>query len=226
MSAATTEGRLVGSGLPALPQVNLLPPETAERRRFRQIQYGLGGGLLATVAVVFLLFVLASNSVGDAQKQVDASQSRNTQLQTESAKYADVTAVYAKAAAAQAMLTQAMGQEVRYSQLLNDLSLSVPDKVWVKNVAFAQAAPAAAAGAAVPAGDPGLGTLTVTGVGFSHDDVAVWLDSLATQKNYSNPDFSSSTEALLGSRKVVNFTSTATVTSRALSGRYTSPAGG
>ncbi len=226
MSAATTEARLVGSGLPTLPQVNLLPPEIAERLRFRQIQYGLGGGLLAAVAVVFLLFVLASNSVGGAQKQVDASQSRNTQLQSESAKYADVTAVYAKAAAAQAMLTQAMGQEVRYSQLLNDLSLSVPDKVWVKNLAFLQAQPTPVAGAAVPVGDPGLGTVTVTGVGFSHDDVAVWLDSLATQKNYANPDFSSSTEALIGSRKVVNFTSTATITSRALSGRYTSPAGG
>ncbi len=68
--------------------------------------------------------------------------------------------------------------------------------------------------------------MTFTGVGFAHDDVAVWLESLAKQKGYANPYFANSTEALIGTRKVVNFTSTTTLTSAALSGRYTAPAGG
>ena len=38
-------------------------------------------------------------------------------------------------------------------------------------------------------------------VGFKHDDVAVWLESLAKQKGYVNPYFSSSTEALIGTRQ-------------------------
>ena len=81
----------------------------------------------------------------------------------------------------------------------------------------------AAAGTAAPAG---IGTFTATGIGFSHDDVAVWLESIAGQKTYTNPYFSNSTEALLGTRKVVNFTSTASITSAALSNIYTKPAGG
>ena len=205
-----------------LPRVNLLPPEIAIRRTFRQVQFGLGGAVLAAVGLVALLYVGATGAVSDAQTELDTSTATASQLQAEKAKYADVTAVYARAAAAQAMLTQAMGEEVRWSRFMNDLSLTVPDNVWVKNVAFTQAAAPAAAGST----EPGIGTVTFTGVGFAHDDVAVWLEALAKQKGYANPYFANSTEALLGSRKTVNFTSTATLTSAALSGRYTAPAGG
>ena len=65
-----------------------------------------------------------------------------------------------------------------------------------------------------------------TKVQFAHDDVAAWLESLAKEKGYTNPYFSSSTKAAIGSRPVVNFTSTVTVTKDAYSGRYSKPAGG
>ena len=212
----------VGTGLVALPKVNLLPPEIAEAARFRKVQAGLAGGVLAAVGVVALLYVGASSSLSEANTELAAAQATGTQLQAETAKYADVTAVYAQAAAAEAMLTQAMGEEVRYSQFLNDLSLTVPENVWVKNVTFAQAAVPPALGST----EPGIGTATFSGIGFKHDDVAVWLESLAKQQGYANPYFSNSTEALIGTRKTVNFTSTVTLTSDALSKRYTAPAGG
>ncbi len=221
---------VVGFQTVVLPRVNLLPPEITERIVVRRIQTGLGGAVLAAVGLVALLYVGATGAVSDAQTDLDTKTAEGQSLQTQSAKYADVTATYARAAAAQAMLTQAMGEEVRWSRYMNDLSLTVPDNVWVKNVSFTQAggaaAPAPAAGTALPGTEPGIGTVTFTGVGFSHDDVAVWLESLAKQKGYANPYFANSTEALLGSRKVVNFTSTTTLTSAALSGRYTAPAGG
>lgn len=215
-----------GTGLPALPRVNLLPPEIAETVRFRRIQLGLGGGLLAAVGVVALLYVGASGAVADASAEVETADVQNTALRAETAKFADVQAVYARAAAAEAMLTTAMGEEVRYSQYLNDLSLTVPENVWVKNVSFVQGPAVAAAGAAVGTPVPGIGTVTFTGVGFKQDDVAVWLDSLAKQKGYANPYFASSTKALLGNRSTVNFTSTVTMTDAALSRRYTTPQGG
>ncbi|MCA1712960.1 MAG: PilN domain-containing protein [Actinobacteria bacterium] len=214
--------------LGSLPRVNLLPPEIAETRRFRRIQVGLGGAVLGAVGLVALLYVGATHSAANAQTELDSANAQNATLQADTAKYKDVTAVYARAAAAQAMLSQAMGEEVRYSQFLNDLSLTVPENVWVKNVTFTQGAGApAAAGAAAPGlTTPGIGTVSFSGVGFNHDDVAVWLESLASQKGYANPYFTSSTEALLGSRKTVTFTSTATLTSSAYSGRYSKPAGG
>jgi Tfp pilus assembly protein PilN len=220
MSLMTETGSTVT--LDSLPRVNLLPPEIAEGRRVRRIQVGLGGAVLGAVGIVALLYVAASSSVSSAQSDLDAATASNTRLQAETARYRDVTAVYDRAAAAQAMLTQAMGEEVRYSRLLTDLSLSVPENVWIKNLTFAQAAVPAAVGSSVS----GIGTMTVTGIGFKHDDVAVWLESLAGQKAYTNPYFTSSTEALLGKRKTVNFNSTATLTTAAYSGRYTKPAGG
>lgn len=212
----------VGTGLVALPKVNLLPPEIAEAARFRKVQAGLAGGVLAAVGVVAFLYVGATANLGEATTELETAQATGAQLQAETAKYSDVTAVYAQAAAAQAMLTQAMGEEVRYSQFLNDLSLTVPENVWVKNLTFAQAAVPPALGST----EPGIGTATFTGVGFKHDDVAVWLESLAKQQGYTNPYFSNSTEALIGTRKTVNFTSTVTLTPDALSKRYTAPAGG
>ena len=228
MSIAT-ETRLLGTGTALLPRVNLLPPEIAERAVFRKVPLGGGSAVLAAVGIVGLLFLSASSDVHSAQGDLDTASNHQRSVQAETTKYAAVTGVYAQAAAAQAMLGQAMGDEVRFSQLLNDLSLSVPAKVWVKNVTFAQgtAVPAAgAAPAAAGAAPGGIASFTVSGVGFSHDDVAVWLESIASQKTYSNPLFSNSTEALLGTRKVVNFSTTATVTPAALSGRYNKPAGG
>lgn len=212
--------------LDSLPRVNLLPPEIAETRRFRKIQMGLGGTVLGAVGVVALLYVAANSSVSSAQASLDTATAKHAALQSQTARYSDVTAAYAQASAATAMLTQAMGEEVRYSQLLNDLSLSVPETVWLKNVTFTQGGPAAPAAGAAPVAAAGIGNVSFTGVGFTHDDVAVWLDSLAGQKIYANPYFASSTEALLGTRKTVNFTSTATLTPAAYSGRYSKPAGG
>ncbi|MFN2539345.1 MAG: PilN domain-containing protein, partial [Mycobacteriales bacterium] len=163
-------------------------------------------------------------------------QSEATSLQTQVSKYSNVTAVYDAAAAAQAQLTTAMGPEVRYSQLLHDLSLSVPSTVWLKTLSYTQTPPSAVAPApSSPAtvGSPGasatstapIGTAIFTGVGFDHDDLALWLESLAGLKAYTNVYFSNSTEGLIGQRKVVNFSSTADMTSRALSGRYLKPLG-
>ena len=229
MTVLSSETRLIGSGAALLPRVNLLPPEIEERRAFRRVQLGLGAGVAAAVGVIGLLVVSAGHSVSAAQEDLDAATAKQAVLNAEVAKYRNVTAIYAQADAAQAQLSTAMGDEVRYSQLLNDLSLTVPSNVWLKNIAIttaATAAPAPGTAAPVAGATPTLGTFTVSGVGFDHDDVAVWLESIAGLKTYDSPYFSNSTESLIAKRKVVTFTSNANITREALSGRYTKPAGG
>jgi Tfp pilus assembly protein PilN len=217
VTAVTQDLTHLRGGLATLPRVNLLPPEIAEGRKFRQIQMGLGATVVLAVGVVGLLFVSASHSVSTAQGRLDTSKQTGVKLSGDVAKYNDVTAIKGRAIAAQAMLGQAMGDEVLFSQLLNDMSLSVPDNVWITSMTYS-----AAPGTTPPVGSTAvlIGNLAVSGVAFSHDDVAVWLESLAGQKNYANPYFSNSTEAKIGSRKVVNFSSTAGVTDKALSHRY------
>lgn len=229
MSALSGTTRSAGLQTAFLPRVNLLPPEIAERVVFRKVQLGLGAAVLAAVAVVILLDLSASHGVNSAQTQLDTATTQHATLQRQTGKYRDVTAVYAAAAASEAQLRTAMADEVRYSQLLNDLSLTVPKNVWFKNVTFLQTPPVAADATAVPAapaagGNP-IGTVTISGVGYSHDDVATWLDTVAGLKTYQDPYFSSSAAALLGTRKTVTFSSTATIDSTALSGRYSKVGG-
>jgi hypothetical protein len=67
--------------------------------------------------------------------------------------------------------------------------------------------------------------VTFAGVGFNHNDLALWLESLAGLKAYANVYFSNATESLVGARKVVNFSSTADMTPAAFSGRFLKPLG-
>ena len=221
MSALTQDDRLVATTATRLPRVNLLPPEIAEQVVFQKIQLGLGGAVLAAVGISAMLFVSASDGVNNAQGDLDAATAQNASLQRQSAQYSNVTSVYNQAAAAQATLTSAMGNEIRYSQMLNDLSLTIPSNVWLSTLSYTSGVAPTATGASA-----GVGSFTASAIAFSHDDVAVWLESIAGLRTYSNPYFATSTEGLLGKRKSVTFTTTATVTPAALSGRYSKPFGG
>lgn len=201
---------------PGPARVNLLPPEIAEAARLRRVQTGLAAGLVGVVGVVAYLHVAASGSVEDARVRLDELTARAATVQTQTTQYAGVELVYARTASAQQLLQQAMGQEVRYSSLLAALSQAMPDKVWLTEVSVTQ-----------PAATPGapLGTVTFTGAGTSHDDVAAWLDALAEHDELADAAFSSSTAVSAGGRRTVTFTSTATLTAAALSERHTVEAG-
>lgn len=219
MTVLSSEGQLVETRTALLPRVNLLPSEIREGRRLRQIQVGLGASLLGAAAVVGLLFVSASHGVSSAQSEVDAASAEQGQLNRQVAQLNGVTATAAAAAAAKAQVSQAMSDEVRYSQVLNDLALTVPSNVWLTNVTIAQAPATAQVGAAATA--PALlGTITYQGVAFNHDDVATWLEALASVEGFSTPYFSNASEALIGTRPVVNFASTNKLNANALSHRY------
>jgi Tfp pilus assembly protein PilN len=226
MSTLTTER------LATLPRVNLLPPEIEERQRFRKVQIGLGAGVLAAVAAVGALTLLASGAVGDAQSDLDAATARQSALQSEKAQYAEVPKVYAQVEDARAQLGQAMGQEVRWSYFLNDLSLKSPGKIWLTSMTVTQDVDGAAAlttptvpGATTDYLDKGLGTVSFEGFGYGHNDVAAWLDALAKQKGLTQPYFTKSAKEEIGDRSAVKFASQATITEEALSKRYTEKAG-
>jgi len=217
-----------------MARVNLLPPEVAEVRRFRRVQYGLGGAVLAAIGVVILLLVLAAGSVSSAQQQVDKKQAEQAQLQGRLTKFNGVRQVYARVAQDDAQLRSALSGEVQLSHYLNDLSLTVPQNVWLTNLSVTLdvgggTGSAAAAGAGAGAGGavarPGIGTLTATGSAFAHEDVANWLETLGRQKGFADAYLSSSTEAFIGPRRTVTFSSSATVTAAALSHRYDRPPG-
>jgi len=224
LSSRTSEAPAVSAPrTPLLPRVNLLPPEILEAARFRRFQLAMVAAGVGAVAVVAALGVNAHQGVNSAKSDLAQAQASKASLQNQLSGLQSVRDVYDQVAAKKAMLAQAMGPEIRWSYYLTDLSLKVPDHVWLTSVNATETAgssapaPGAAASAVVPAG---VGTVSFGGVAFSHDDVATWLDSLAKERGYTNTYFTNSTKALVGPREVVNFTSSVTLTQAALSGRY------
>lgn len=217
---------------PTTARVNLMPPEVAEVRRFRRVRYGLGGAVLAAIGVVILLLLLALGSVSSAQQQVDKTQAEQSQLQGRLTRFNGVRQVYTQVAQGDAQLRSALSGEVQLSHYLNDLSLTVPQNVWLTNLSVtldAGSGTGSAAGAGAPGSAvarPGIGTLTATGSAFAHEDVANWLETLGRQKGFADAYLSNSTEALIGQRRTVTFSSTATVTAAALSHRFDRLPGG
>ncbi len=202
------------------PRVNLLPGEIAEEQRFRTVRAVLALAVVAAVAGVGGLWYLANQQVSSAEEALATQQQLNATLQTEVAKYAEVPLVYAAVARANEDLDLAMGQEVRYSFVLNDLSLTIPSNVWLKSLVVTQ--DMTGTPVTSPLGTPGIGTVTVQGLAFKQNNVASWLKSLTESDYYVDPYFSSSSDTdPIDGQALVEFDSSVTMTDQAYSNRYT-----
>lgn len=214
-----------------LPCVNLLPPEVAQRKAFRQLQFRLAGLVVVAAGVVALVYTQVAGGVAPAQNRLDAARNQGIVLQRQIAGLSNVTQTRAEYEAAQAALSKIMGSDVRWSRYLNDLSITMPANVWVENLAVNETA-ATQTTTANPNGtqvkgtaDTGLGTLKIQGKALSFNDVAVWLETLSKEKGYTDVWLAQGATQVIDGKTVVNFTSTVTFTPAVLSQRYTKRAG-
>jgi Tfp pilus assembly protein PilN len=220
------------AGVAAMPRVNLMPPEIAEAARFRQLQVVMGGAVVLSAVLVGGLYMHTKSGIADAQAQLTAAQAQQTSLHAKLTSLSSVSETYASVQAKQTVLQQAMGSEIRWSYLLNDLSFRIPSNVWLTSISATETSDSSAASTAATttltpiAGAPvTVGTVAFSGVAFKHNDVATWLDSLAKEKGFADPAFSSSAEDQIGARGVVDFGSSVTLTEQSLSNRYVPKAG-
>lgn len=207
-----------------LPSVNLLPPEIAQRQKLRRLQYALGGVVVLAVVAVGGVYEMGHSAVTSAQAQLTQAQDQATLLQAQLAKLSNVDAVNKQLDSTKALYVAAMSPEIQWSHYLNDLSLTIPDNVWLTSITANEASTTTAttASSVIPTG---LGTVTFNGVAFTHDNVATWLEALAKEPGYEDPYFSNSTETLLGPRTIVKFTSSVVLGQQALSGRAAAQVG-
>jgi Tfp pilus assembly protein PilN len=213
-----------------MPRVNLMPPEIAEAERFRRLQLAMGGAVVVSAALVAMLYQHAKSGISSAQSQLDAAKTQQTSLQTKLGSLSQVSTVFADVQTKQNLLHDAMGSEIRWSYMLNDLLLRIPSNVWLTSIQANETVAGigqATTTTTVPSlgTDAGIGSVTFNGVAFRHDDVAAWLDALAKEKGFSDPNFSNSTETAIGTRGVVAFGSSVGLNPDALSNRYVPKAG-
>ena len=214
-----------------LPRINLLPPEIAERARFKKQRFGMTGALALTVLGLAGAYAIAVQSADSAESDLQTQRSEGDAISQKSAQYADIPRVEAQTQAAESSLQSAMGQDVRWSFFLNDVSTTIPSDVWLTSLTMTQplAGPVGAPVAPIdPAtaeaySGPGIASITYAGTSKVYGDVARWLESQELINHLDAPYLTTSADSKIGSVEVVGFTTTATVDASAYSRRYDTP---
>ncbi|MFC6238361.1 hypothetical protein [Longivirga aurantiaca] len=219
----------------AYPRVNLMPAVIAAEAKERHARTIMIGAVAASVVAVGGLYLLATNEVNAAQERLDTAAAQGVVLQKELARYSDVPKVQNEVAIAQTQAYNAMGGEVRWSFLLNNLSLTIPRNTSLISLSGSVNGVAPVPGAASAAtaddaavisalGRPGIGQISYEGEAVRFGDFAAFLDVLAKQKTMLDP-FPGEVKRAESDAEGLTFSATVTVTDKALSRRYDPKAG-
>jgi len=214
--------------LGAFPRANLIPDQIAAEAKVRTAKVTLGLAAGASVVLVAGLYLMATSDVNGAQDQLDSAHAQSALLASQAAKYADVPRVRADLATAQAQQASALGGEVRWSTVLKNLGLTIPPGVALNSLqatvsGAAPGAAGAAGGTSSVLGNPGIGSLQYAGEAQDDARVASFLESVSKNTGVIDPFATQASVANAvgtGGSSLVNFTASATITSKALSHRY------
>ena len=189
--------------------VNLLPLDArAGRRRPPSAALAVAGvGVLAAFLLV-MGFVSASGDV-DQREQELAGLERELAASRRAAKPEPVeTGRTAERDQRFTALSTAMAQRLAWDRVLREVSLVLPDDVWLSNLA-AGGASATDPAAAAPAGQ----SVTFNGFTYSQESVARLLSRLALVPNLGNVKLQQSSVTEVGSQQIYGFTVLADVAS-------------
>jgi hypothetical protein len=136
-----------------LVRVNLLPAVIDEQRGARRI--AIATGLLVVIFAALLggLHTARQNEIREAEAQRDMVQGQVAQLQAEVAQLQQFRQLADELEARNAVLAFAMGKEVSFARVFNDLALGFPDTASMERLSVAMAEPAEPAPGSADFGD-------------------------------------------------------------------------
>lgn len=220
------------------PRANLLPPEIADRLALRRLTAAMIAGVVACGGIVGALYVNAESGRAPAKAALAQAHTQNDGLVAQENTLAPSQVAHQKVLAAKSALQAATGSEVLWSDQLNTLRSHLVDGVRLSSLTVTEAAGGAAGTASAvtlpsgPANQPtttaagtavkpasAIASVTLNGVAVSNYAVADWLDKLSGLAGWTGVYLSTvSQDATHGT---VTYAITASITSEALSHRYT-----
>ncbi len=188
--------------------INLLPKDDP-RGRSRQTDPVLVGGIAAFVAVTAVLaawFLSTSTGVADKQERLDAAQAQLDATPVPPPAPEGASQLEQDKSKRIAALSAALSQRLAWDRVFRELSLVLPEDVWLSTLsAKAPGAAAAAPGSTAPG-------FTINGQTYSHDGVARLLARLALVPHLSGVQLQHSSRATSeNGRPLVEFSIVATV---------------
>jgi Tfp pilus assembly protein PilN len=194
--------------------VNLLPKDAVRVvTRVQKVAVGVGtGGAVILTALMAMMFLSASSKVHDAQLTLDDLKAQLAIIPPASAgPSAGATALAAQQGPRVAAVTAALQRRVAWDRVMRELSLVLPEDVWLSKLTAkspispgAATLPGAPVAAPVSSGPPTQ--MTIDGYTYSHDAVARLLSRLAVIPDLQNVALLSSSRAGVGKQTVVHFT--------------------
>jgi Tfp pilus assembly protein PilN len=204
--------------------VNLLPRDEAPRSfaAKRGVVFGAVGGTALATAVLASMLMSAGGSVSSKQSELDALRAQIAAIPPAAAKdTSDDDVLAADKGARVGALSAALSGRVAWDRVLRQVSLVLPEDVWLTNLAAVSPSGTTAA----PAGTG----FTLTGATYSQNGVARFLSRLAVIPDLQNVRLQSSQSQLLNERELVQFTILAEVrapgSGTAVAAAATAPAG-
>ena len=187
--------------------VNLLPKDDGRQRgpSFRDNPLVIGGvvGTVLVTAVLAAMFLTASTGVADNQKRHDAVQAELAATPVPPPTVPGTSELEQEKNARIGALAAALSGRLAWDRVLREVSLVLPDDVWLSSLSATApiaASPTTAAGFAI------------NGRTYSHDGVARLLARLSVVPHLSNIQLQHSSVATSDTgRKVVEFSINATV---------------
>jgi Tfp pilus assembly protein PilN len=185
--------------------VNLLPRD--EKRQRTQpgavVLTAVLGGVLVT-ALLAGLFLMTSSKVSDRQANVDALSAELAAIPPAPQPTADTSGLESEKSERVTVLGKALATRVAWDRIMRELSLVLPEDVWLESLSASTADPNAAP---VPGNtEPPKGTFTITGYSYSHDGVARLLARLTVVPQLERPSLGSSSVDNTKARSLVKFT--------------------
>jgi Tfp pilus assembly protein PilN len=201
--------------------INLLPQEVKQRQRTRRstVLVAFAGG--AVVAILIGLWFLQGVHLSDTESKLAEQQQTNARLQGEISKLHRFEEIRNDLENRRTLLRRTLAGTVEWSGVLHDLSLVVPDRMWLTQMTGQLNTTSSAPVAPVaPATGTGAGAALVGNIQFQGDaldkqTVALWLTKLETVRGWVNAWLSQASETDVGGTTVVTVNSSVDLTKRA-----------
>ncbi|NQV06745.1 hypothetical protein HQ535_09345 [bacterium] len=192
--------------------INLLPPEVSTKRKRRRRMIGVIALGIAYVALLVVGVVYWGGKVSSAESDVEAQLQVNESLQREIVVLSDAGGLREEFEAKADLVRVALADDVDWGILLNDLARMLPPRVWLREFTGTLASsPNTAA----------IGQVSFSGVGFAFPDISDWLRALDSESmvGFGGTWVSTMAESVVGESPVVEFSSTAILTTDATTNR-------
>lgn len=159
-----------------MTRIDLIPPEVVEKHRSRRIIMIMVIIFAAVFWIALMVYLIAMSQNIMAEKRLEIIKNENVKVQG----YAQKLKPYQDRKKAlderQAIIDKMTADQVQWSNILNDISMVVPNDIWLKDVkmdlAEILAAKDSTSAAAKTAPKP---PITIVGYAFNHAAIARWL---------------------------------------------------